>query len=187
MKHLLSLLIAFCFFTAGAAAQAQVARPAEWAQPVATQALENCYRLDDKLFRSAQPDVEGFTEARRLGIQTVLNLRSGHSDVETAAGLRLRLRRIPTEARSLTIEQLVLALRVIRETEGPVLVYCWQGSDRTGAVCALYRVVFQGWSREAAIDELVNGGYGFHDVYDNIPELIRNADIEAIRRQVAGR
>jgi len=187
MKHILSLLLAVFLFTSGTVVQAQTVRPVEWAQPVATQALENCFRLDDKLFRSAQPDVEGFAEARRLGIQVVLNLRSGHSDAEIAAGQRLRLRRIPTDAGSLTLEQLVQALRVIQETEGPVLVHCWHGSDRTGALCALYRVVFQGWTREAAIDELINGGYGFHDVYDNIPALIRNADIEAIRQQLAGR
>ena len=45
--------------------------------------------------------------------------------------------------------------------EGPVLVHCKHGADRTGCIVALYRIVFQSWSKEAAIDEMHNGGYGF--------------------------
>jgi len=47
--------------------------------------------------------------------------------------------------------------------------------------------VFQNWSKEEAIEELMNGGYGYHAMYKNIPEFIRAADIESIRQRVFAR
>jgi protein tyrosine/serine phosphatase len=43
----------------------------------------------------------------------------------------------------------------------PVFVHCRRGSDRTGTAVAVYRICVEGWSREAAIDEMVNGGFRF--------------------------
>ncbi|GAE17382.1 hypothetical protein JCM10003_3476 [Bacteroides pyogenes JCM 10003] len=48
----------------------------------------------------------------------------------------------------------------------------------------LYRIVFQGFSKERAIEEMVHGGFGFHRIYKNIIRLIRQADIERIRKEV---
>jgi hypothetical protein len=48
----------------------------------------------------------------------------------------------------------------------------------------MYRIVFQGCSKDEAIDELIHGGYGYHSLYTNIPEFIRQADIEEIRQRV---
>lgn len=166
-------------------ALAEVAvRPAEWAQAVSVPGVQNCYQLDAKVYRAAQPDAAGFAALKRLGIATVLNLRDLHDDTEAAQGTGLLLQRVEMEADDITIDQVVAALRLLRQAEGPVLIHCWHGSDRTGTVSAMYRIVFQNWSKEAAIDELVNGGYGYHAIYRNIPELIRSADIEAIRRKV---
>ena len=39
-------------------------------------------------------------------------------------------------------EQLIDALRIIKNRKGPVLLHCWHGSDRTGATVAAYRIVF---------------------------------------------
>jgi protein tyrosine/serine phosphatase len=64
-------------------------------------------------------------------------------------------------------------------------VHCWHGSDRTGCIIALYRILNQGWSKEQAIDEMVYGGYGFKSRYVNIIRYIKDADIEKIRNQVA--
>ena len=52
----------------------------------------------------------------------------------------------------------------IRRASGPVLVHCLHGSDRTGTIVAMYRIVEQGWTREAAIAEMTGGGYGYHAV-----------------------
>lgn len=186
MNRIITLLfLSLCLFVTtsfGAALQGE--RPVQWAQPVVTSALKNFYQLDAKLYRSAQPDEAGFAAIKRLGITTVLNLRDFHNDADEAAGLGLNLQRIEMEAGKITVPQLVEALRLIRAAEGPVLIHCWHGSDRTGTVAALYRMVMQGWRQEEAIDELVKGGYGYHAIYENIPELLRQVDVVAIRAAV---
>jgi len=158
-------------------------RPEVWAQSVPSKSLKNFYRLDAKVYRSAQPDKAGFRELEALGIKNILNLRDYHKD-KPAKGSALKLHRVEMDAARITEAQVVEALRFIKTSEGPVLVHCWHGSDRTGAVSALYRVVFQDWTKEAAIEELTGGGYGFHPIYKNIPELILRADIPGLRKKV---
>ena len=63
----------------------------------------------------------------------------------------------------------------------PILIHCKHGADRTGLFCAVYRVAFQGWSKEAAIREMTTGGYGFHSIWQNLPTYLRNLDIEALK------
>ncbi len=41
------------------------------------------------------------------------------------------------------------------EFEKPVLIHCLGGSDRTGIMVALYRVQFQGWSKDRAKREMM--------------------------------
>jgi protein tyrosine phosphatase (PTP) superfamily phosphohydrolase (DUF442 family) len=159
-------------------------RPLSWASPLPSEHLGNFYRLDNKVYRAAQPSDEGFAELKARGIHNVLNLREYHSDAGGEA-FGLRLFRIKMAAGSITTSQVIEALRIIHNSDGPILVHCWHGSDRTGLVSAMYRIVSQGWDKEAAIAELIDGGYGYHAfLYKNIPEFIRAADIEEIKKAV---
>ncbi|WP_226989253.1 tyrosine-protein phosphatase [Desulfuromonas sp. TF] len=162
----------------------QDGRPSAWASPLPSAQLKNFYRLDSKVYRAAQPSAVGFAELKALGISNVLNLREHHIDSgEETAGMNLF--RVPMAAGSVTTDQVIAALRIISNSDGPILIHCWHGSDRTGLVSAMYRIVFQGWEKEAAILELTDGGYGYHAFfYGNIPKLIRAADIAAIRKAV---
>lgn len=169
--------------TKSAAAPLLPHRPATWAAAVPSQHLSNFYQLDAKVYRSAQPSQQGFEELQLLGIKNILNFRHYHSD--DAGGIfGFHLYRIKMDAGDITTEQVVEALRIIKGAEGPILIHCWHGSDRTGLIAAMYRIVVQGWSKDAAIDELQHGEYGYHALYQNIPEFIRQAEIEAIRKQV---
>lgn len=142
------------------------------------------YKLDDKVYRSEQPDRKGFDYLRSFGIRNVLNLRDHHKDDSKARGTGLTLYRVEMSAGKITVDEVVAALRIIRQSAGPIVIHCWHGSDRTGTVSALYRIVFQNWSKEEAIEELMKGGYGYHAMYKNIPEFIRAADIESIKKRV---
>jgi tyrosine-protein phosphatase SIW14 len=108
----------------------------------------------------------------------VLSFRNYHSDHDEARDTSIRLFRVRMEAGEITDEKVIEALRIIKDAEGPVLIHCWHGSDRTGLIAAMYRIVFQGWSKEEATDELMHGGYGYHSMYRNIPEYIEMVDIE---------
>lgn len=165
-------------------AAGRASRPPRWATPVPAKHLKNLYQLDEKVFRSAQPDKEGFRELQQLGIRTVLSFRDHHSDNDEAQGTGIELFRVKMEAGEIETAQVIEALRIIKEANGPILIHCWHGSDRTGLISALYRIVFQGWSKDEAVDELKNGGYGYHSLYKNIPEFIRDIDVAAIKGPV---
>ena len=146
--------------------------------------LTNLYRIDSGIYRSEQPSSLDFKALEKYGIREVLNLRNKHSDDDEAAGTSLRLYRLKTKAGSITEEQLITALRIIKNRKGPLVIHCHHGSDRTGAVCALYRIVFQGVSKEEAIREMVEGGFGFHRIYKNIIRTIHEMDVESIKKEL---
>ncbi len=184
-KSMRRIVFLFLFFFLSWAVIGQaVERPHKWAIPVQSLYLKNFFQLDSKVYRSAQPSRMGFKEAKRLGITDVLNLRDNHTDKSEAKDLGLSLHQIEAEADEVNQQEIVNALRIIRFAKGPVLVHCWRGSDRTGAVCAMYRIVFNNWSKEEAIDEMVNGGFGYHKMYENIVQLIREVDIEKIKGEI---
>ena len=49
---------------------------------------------------------------------------------------------------------------------------------------AMFRVVEQGWMKEDAIEEMVNGGYGFHPFWFRIVGYVKHVNVERIRKQV---
>lgn len=160
-------------------------RPVEWAQPMLGIKLENFYRLSEEVYRSKQPDDEGMATLEKMGMRSILNLREFHSDEDEAEGTHLKLYHVPVNAGKVDDSFVVEALRAIANAEKPILIHCWHGSDRTGLVAAMYRMVFQGWSRERAIDEFANGGYGYHErFYPNIERYLESVDVAAIRQKV---
>ncbi|MFW5870186.1 MAG: tyrosine-protein phosphatase [Candidatus Sumerlaeota bacterium] len=89
-----------------------------------------------KLYRSEQPDDEDMRMLQDYGVTTILNLRDHHDDKGEAEGTTLTLGRIEMEADDITEAQILKALLTIQASEGPVLLHCRYGSDRTGAVVA---------------------------------------------------
>ncbi|MDR0658164.1 MAG: dual specificity protein phosphatase family protein [Mediterranea sp.] len=144
--------------------------------------LDNLYKVDEGVYRSEQPDKKDFQALEAFGIKEVLNLRRFHSDDDEAEGTNITLHRLKTNAHSISEQQVVEALKIIRNRRGPILIHCLHGSDRTGAVLAMYRIVFQNYTKDEAIEEMTEGGFGFHRIYGNIVQLIKKADIERIKR-----
>jgi protein tyrosine/serine phosphatase len=160
-------------------------RPQDWAIALPNQQLDNFYKVDNKVYRSAQPSREAMQTVYNVGIRHILNLRYFHSDKDEAKNIDLTLHRVPMVAHNITYPELVRALRIIKQANAPVLVHCYHGSDRTGTVIAAYRIAFQGWSKQKAIHELKRGGYGFHHtLFPNIPELLEGLDVEKLREDV---
>jgi protein tyrosine/serine phosphatase len=170
-------------------------RPSHWATPVTASGPANLYRVNASLYRSAQPTEE---DLREIGehtplvsgdapIATVVSLRTFRSDASLAAGApTLRLERIPAQSWHPEHEDVVRFLRIATDPASqPVLVHCRRGADRTGTMVAVYRVVVEGWTKAAAIEEMTRGGYGFHPIWQNLVRYIEDLDVDAIRAQVA--
>lgn len=178
-------LFLFLATAALAADPAPRERPAQWAAPVINSTLENFYRVSADLYRCEQPEKKDIPDLKAVGIRSILNLRRYNSDPKalTEAGFTPLLQRM--EADDLTPDDLVAALRLIKDAPKPVLVHCWHGSDRTGSVVAAYRIVFQNWTPAAALDELRFGGYGYHEkTFPNIIKLFETLDADALRQRV---
>ncbi len=156
-------------------------RPGTWAKPLFMPGLDNFYRVSESLYRGAQPGPEGFRKLHGMGIRTVINLRSMHSDADEIGGLPLRMVDIGCEAHDPDEDEVVEFLKAVTDSANhPVFVHCKHGSDRTGLMCAVYRVAVQGWEKEQAIEELTLGGFGFHKIYTDIPKFLRNMDVGKI-------
>jgi len=41
----------------------------------------------------------------------------------------------------------------------------------------------QGWTKDEAIAEMTQGGFGFHEVWQNLVEYLRDLDVEKLKRQ----
>ena len=156
-------------------------RPTEWAQPAAIEGVPNCFKVTDNLYRGAQPTAEGMRNLQKRGIKTIVNLRAYHSDRDEIGDLPLDYVHIKIKTWDANENQIVEFLKVASDpSRQPVFVHCQHGADRTGTMCAVYRIAVQGWTKDEAIREMTEGGYEFHAIWDNLIELIQNLDIAKI-------
>ena len=153
----------------------------KWAEPLQAPGLENLHRVSPQLYRGAQPTAEGISQLKGMGVRTVVNLRSFHSDRDLIGDTGLGYEHIYMKARHAEDKEVVRFLQIVtEESRTPVFVHCQFGSDRTGLMCAVYRVFICGWSKDEAIAEMTEGGFGFHRSFDNLVEYLQELDVDAI-------
>ena len=155
-----------------------------WAQRLELPGVPNFHKVSDNLYRGAQPTAEGMAELKKLGIKTIVNLRAAHSDRDKIGDTGLSYEHIPMAPWSEPDDEDVARfLRIaVDERSGPVFVHCRHGADRTGTMCAAYRIAVQGWAKQEAADEMTLGGFGFHRVWDDLVDYVRKMDVEKVRR-----
>ncbi len=181
----LFLALVLLGFSAPLAAQATLPRPALWATAVLGTSVQNLYRVEPELLRSARPSAVGFRELEALGVRSVLDVAGGDGDDESSRGTKLRLFHVPMSAFGLREDRVLEALRILIDPRNrPLVIHCQHGADRTGAIVALYRVVVQGWSKEDAVREMDEGGFHHSSFFRNLDHYVRDADVEALRRKL---
>jgi protein tyrosine/serine phosphatase len=164
-----------------------------WNQPndAAIAGVKNFGVVSRQIRRGAQPTAEGFRNLERAGVKTVLNLRSDHDDVPLLTGTHLKYLRIPMHAWDPDqgqVAQLVLVMATLdrlrrNPQHSPVFVHCAAGRDRTGYTIAAYRMIFENWSADDAIEEMFD--FRFNTIYFRNPEFLRRLDVGDIRRRLA--
>lgn len=146
--------------------------------------LANFAFLSGELCRGAQPSAEGCRELARMGVRTVVNLRETGSDRLALRGTGLRYAHIRVNPSHIDEPEAIAFLKLFDDTANlPAFVHCQKGSDRTGIVCALYRVVRQGWPADEAVKELPR--FGYHEVWVGLLEYLRDVDPGALKENVA--
>jgi protein tyrosine phosphatase (PTP) superfamily phosphohydrolase (DUF442 family) len=159
-------------------------RPNTWAQPVTLAGVPNLYRISGELYRGDQPSPQGMQNLKNLGLKTIINLRSFHSDRDEIGDTGLAYEHITMKTWHPEEKEAVRFLKIVTDPQrAPVLVHCQHGSDRTGTMIAVYRLAVQGWSKAEAIREMTEGGFGFHPFWSNLPQWIEKLDIDRIKKQ----
>jgi protein tyrosine phosphatase (PTP) superfamily phosphohydrolase (DUF442 family) len=157
-------------------------RPAEWATPIAKDGLPNFHKVSQDLYRGAQPTAAGIRQLKDMGIKTIINLRSFNSDKDEIGDVEIGYEHIYMKAWYPEEKEIVKFLKIVTDKEKtPVFVHCRYGADRTGLMCAIYRVAVCGWSKESAADEMIYGGFGFHLIWGKLCDYFMSLDIEKVK------
>ncbi|HAB93069.1 MAG TPA: protein-tyrosine-phosphatase [Pseudomonas sp.] len=158
-------------------------RPANWAQPVDPDFA--LYKMSDSLYRSALPRAQDVEWLQQNKIQTVINF------YQKPDSLWLRdtgIEQIQIPLRTDRIDD-VDVLRVLRsiasaKQKGKVLMHCKHGQNRTGLIAAMYRIVFEDWSKADAMAEMEQG-FGGEARMADATRYLENVDVEAIKQALA--
>lgn len=159
-------------------------RPNKWAKRIDLPGVPNLHKVSDGLYRGAQPSAEGMRRLEKLGIKTIVNLRFITSDRKLLKGRQLDYEHINTTTLSTETKDVIRFLKIATNTERtPVFVHCHRGVERTGVMCAAYRIVVEGWSKEEAIEEMTKGGFTSRTIKRNLIGDIRRMDVDRIRQR----
>jgi protein tyrosine/serine phosphatase len=152
-----------------AAAAASPVRTAASAEKLSLPGLPNAGKIGELLYRGAQPKSEGYTELKKLGVTTVLNLRDERKHIESerrkVEALGMRYVSIPTSgAHGPNHEQVAQFLEFLLQNRGQkIFVHCHYGADRTGVMIAAFRITQQNWTSQRAFDEMLS--FHFHNFW----------------------
>jgi protein tyrosine/serine phosphatase len=126
--------------------------------------LPNFHKVNERLYRGAQPQKGGLKRLAAMGIRTIVNLRGEDQNTlaeqQEAKELGLNYYALPMGGLSRpTDKQVEQALAIINNPEnGAVFVHCKHGADRTGVIIACYRMTRENHSAEQAKEEAEKHG-----------------------------
>jgi protein tyrosine/serine phosphatase len=142
--------------------------------------IPNAGKIDEHLYRGAQPQDGSLTHLRELGITTIVDLRGEDSSLRErerreADALEIRFISIPVGGFSPPAkDQITTFLSLFMgQSPGTVFVHCRRGEDRTGVFIAAYRIVVDNWTADEAIKEM--RFFGFNRLWHpSMVSYIRN-------------
>lgn len=184
MKYI--LLISVSFFT-----MLQMTSQAALADSAVP--LDNFHSFGTNLYRAGRPSDAGLIYLKQLGIKTFVDLQGGDltnpdyqmiiEEMEPGdAPEAIAAEKAKVESLGMTFLNAPMdSLDPVTSTEGkqimdllsliadpknqPVFIHCEHGKDRTGLIAALYRVLYEQWTPQAAHDEMTSLG---HDTIHSI-------------------
>ena len=121
--------------------------------------VPNFHKVNDHVYRGAQPSDGGFKSLAALGVKTIIDLRGegGRSHEEEAAVKTAGMRYVSVPMRGLSApsaDDMAKVLALLDDpSAGPVFLHCKRGADRTGTVVACYRIKHDRWDNQKALEE----------------------------------
>ena len=132
--------------------------------------LPNFHKVNDKVYRGAQPEAAGWPSLAKLGVKTVIDLREPgeHSTGEEAKAVEaagMKYVNVPMKGVvAPSDEKVSQALDLLLNSPDPVFVHCRRGKDRTGTIIACYRMSHDRWNNKQALSEAKSLGMSWTQV-----------------------
>jgi tyrosine-protein phosphatase SIW14 len=130
------------------------------AQKIHISGVSNAGKINASLYRGGQPNQEGLQQLKKLGIDTIVDLRGERRSVREkeskgAEALGIDFVNIPGNGWSPPgDEQVAQFFSLVGQSKKRVFIHCWFGSDRTGVFIAVYRIAFEDWTPDQALAEM---------------------------------
>jgi len=124
--------------------------------------LPNLGEVTPALYRGALPTAEGIETLQKMGVDIVVDMRSGphKTEEETVTQRGMRYVSLPSVCYSLKDDTFAQFLTLVRDNpDKRIFVHCQLGADRTGMAVASYRMAEQGWSADDAMKEMQAFGF----------------------------
>jgi protein tyrosine/serine phosphatase len=121
--------------------------------------VPNFHQVNDWIYRGGQPTPQGFRSLAKLGVKTIIDLRSSSEQADTEKkqvdALGMFYVHVPLHGYlSPKPADLDRAFSVLDDrSQWPVFVHCREGKDRTGMIIACYRISHEGWTNQRAAEE----------------------------------
>lgn len=140
---------------------------------ISLQGLSNVGKVSPVIFRGAQPLPEGYLTLKKIGVKTIINLRSKHSEKKDVESAGMKSIEVPMNVlKDVDIKTINSVIDMMINIDNqPVYVHSKLGQDRTGIVIAAYRMRVERWSLKEAEAEMQL--FGFNDLWWELKESIR--------------
>lgn len=149
--------------------------------------LPNFHQVHPFLYRGGEPTKEGLRKAKEMGITTIFDLRNpgemAFDEKAAAKELGMTYVSMPMNSKAPTAKQIKKLVDAIdrakgntTETASPgqsVFVHCAHGSDRTGCMVGIWRVMRDGYDYDTAYKEMRK--YWFTPKFTNLSGAVKTA------------
>jgi len=156
--------------------QTPAVNPPALAEKIYVPGISDFGRVNYFLYRGSQPKDDGVEQLKQFGIDTIVDLRGEfHGVMEKerlrAESLGMRFINLPGSGWATPKdEEIAQFFSLLRERpRRKIFIHCWLGGDRSGMFIAAYRIAFDGWSSQQAIQEMRS----FHYLHFWHPNMAR--------------
>ena len=126
--------------------------------------IKNFGKMDNRLYRGAQPSESDYKDLAALGVKTVVDLRQDPVSYEKRAveTLGMRYVNIPMSDSSYPKQESIdTFLKLVNDpSTGVMYIHCAGGRHRTGVMGAVYRFNVNHWTYDQAYKEMTD--YDFY-------------------------
>ena len=120
--------------------------------------IRNFGKMDNRLFRGAQPNESDYKDLKTLGVKTVVDLTDSPKSYEKrdVEALGMRYVNIPMSDSSYPkAEQISAFLKLVNDSStGTMFIHCAGGRHRTGVMGAVYRYNVNHWNFDQVYTEM---------------------------------